>query len=135
MDALPVNELLQWLSPDEVDKCTDEELADLDKQVALTPHSSFPTHQRIHERAQYLRQVIAQKAALRQEKKEWDKWSAEMFQRIEAHDTAMAVAKAQLDHQKSSSNRAMWISIAAALAAIASAILAWLALLRMPPNP
>jgi hypothetical protein len=58
---------------------------------------------------------------------EVSRWSADMFQKIQAHDDAMALAKAQLDHQRSSTNKAMWVSIVAALAAIASAIASFLA--------
>lgn len=82
-----------------------------------------------------VRDEIARRSQESTQKKDFDIWTADMFQRIQAHDDAMKVARDQLGHQKSSSSKAMWISIAAALAAIGSAILAWLALLRMPPVP
>ena|SRR2546421_7534402 len=125
MDALPPDKLLNFLAPSEIDHCNDEELLYLVKQVALTPESTFPVHQRIHERAHYLRQVIATKEAQRNEKKEWDKWSAEMLQSIHIHNEQMEHAKAQLENQKKASRSAMVISIIAALAAIASALIAF----------
>jgi len=62
----------------------------------------------------------------RKQKSEWDKLSADMFQRIQAHNDAMKVARDQLDHQKRVSLISTIVAVVAALAAIASAVASFL---------
>ena len=59
-------------------------------------------------------------------KSESDKWAAEMFHKNQAHKELMESAQEQLRHQKSVARFSMWISVVAALAAIASAVAAFL---------
>jgi phosphoserine aminotransferase len=77
-------------------------------------------------RVTFVQAEIARREQEQVQSKEWDRWSADMFQRIQSHDETMAAAREQLNHQKSSSRVAMWVSIAAALASIGSAIAAFL---------
>jgi predicted lysophospholipase L1 biosynthesis ABC-type transport system permease subunit len=62
----------------------------------------------------------------RKQKSEWDKWSADIFQRVQAHDDAMKVARDQLDHQKKVSLISTIVAVVAALAAVASAVASFL---------
>lgn len=132
-----LQQLLEDTEPSKLREWDDESLAGLMADILALPED--PKVEKffgqVRRRAELVRDEIARRAQESSQKMEFDRWAADMFQRIQAHDDAMRVAKDQLDHQKSSSSKAMWISIAAALAAIGSAILAWLALLRMPPVP
>lgn len=121
MEVIPADKLLHCLSPDELDNCTEEEMLFLQKQVAITPNSSFPTHQRIHERAKYLYDRLAAIKVARDQQQEWKKWEASMFQKIHAHEDTMRVAQIQLKHQKLFS---MLSAAIAVLAAISSAYFA-----------
>lgn len=76
-------------------------------------------------RESFVRAEIARREAEKSQKSEWDRWSADMFQKIQAHDDTMKAVRDQLDHQKGSSRRAMLISIVAAIAAVASAVAAF----------
>jgi hypothetical protein len=76
-------------------------------------------------RVAFVRAEIARRETEKSQKSEWDRWSADMFQKIQAHDDTMKVVREQLDHQKDSSRRAILISIVAAIAAVASAVAAF----------
>ena len=77
-------------------------------------------------RATLVQSEIARREQAQVQSLEQNRWSADMLQKIQAHDEAMRVARDQLKDQKDSSKLAMYISIAAALASIGSAIAAFL---------
>ena len=89
---------------------------------AITDHIFGPFRQK----SIFVRKELANRERERTEKTQWDKWAADMFQRIQAYDDAMKVARDQLDHQKKVSLVSTIVAVVAALAAVASAVASFL---------
>lgn len=77
-------------------------------------------------RAPLVQAELARREQAQVQSLEQNRWSADMLQKIHAHDEAMRLVRDQLKNQKDSSRRAMIVSIVAAIAAVASAVAAFL---------
>lgn len=120
--------IIEATAPGELRKLNIDELESLHAEILALPaqpdvEAFFGEARR---RVAFVQSEIARREQERSQSLEQNRWSADMLQKIQAHDETMRVARDQLKNQKDSARTAMWISIAAALASIGSAIAAFL---------
>jgi len=121
-------EIIAATAPDELRKLDIASLESLLAEILSLPsqpqvEAFFGAARR---RVTFVQSEIARREQERSQSLEQNRWSADMLQKIHAHDETIRVARDQLKNQMDSARTAMWISIAAALASIGSAIAAFL---------